>query len=222
MITLRWFCMHKHLQCFINSVIRSAKLLAATRHNSVATTNIATLKTRIKTRINYLIPCASQYFAHIVFISSICILIHRSSPNGINVCPMVRTLFGLDLDILMKVIQKEREFDATKVALEIADQPYFSSAIMSFLMGTGIGKISPSKKLIQFIEKCFTKLRFIPVGTFIPFGKAMISVYCLSFFFVNTLGLIVWKLYPGMYLMYSGGVIVNIEKVSDDKDKKKI
>lgn len=219
MITLRWFCMHKHLQCFINSVIRSAKLLAATRQSSIASTSIETLKTRIKTRINYLIPCASQYLAHIVFISSLCILIHRSSPNGINVCPMVRTLFGLDLDILMKVIQKEREFDATKIALEVADQPYFSSAIISFLMGTGQGKISPSKKLIQFIEKCFTKLRFIPVGAFIPFGKAMMSVYCLSFFFVNILGLLYWKLYPGMYLMYSGGVIVNLEEVKDDKKK---
>ena len=220
MISLRWWCMRTHLQCFVNSVLRSVKLqIAAVKQGTVAATSIETLKTRIKTRINYLIPCASQYFAHIIVIASIAILIHKSSPNGINMCPSVRTLFGLDLDVLIRIIEKEKQFYATKLALEVADKPYLSNAIMSFLMGAGLGGISPSAKLIQFVEKCFTQLRFMPVATFIPFGKAAMSVYCFSFFFVNVLGILYWKLYPGMYLMYSGGVVVNIESV-DKSDKK--
>ena len=221
MIFLRWWCMRTHLQCFVNSVLRSVKLqIAAVTRGTVAATSIETLKTRIKTRINYLIPCASQYFAHIIFIASICILIHRSSPNGINVCPTVRTLFGLDLDVLIKVIEKKKQFDATKIALEVADKPYFSNALLSFLMGSGLGGISPSAKLMEFGEKAFTKLRFLPVGTFVPFGRAAMAVYCFSFFFVNVIGLLYWKLYPGMYLLYSGGVIVNLETV-DNSEKKK-
>lgn len=222
MISLRWWCMRIHLQCFVNSVLRSVKLhMAALSKGAVAATSVETLKTRIRTRINYLVPCASQYFAHIIFIASICILIHRSSPNGINVCPSVRTLFGLDLDVLMKANEKERQFDATKVAIEVASKPYLDNAIIHFLMGAGIGGISPSAKLIEFLEKAFTQLRFLPVGTFVTFGKAAMCVYCFSYFFFNVLGVLYWKLYPGMYLLYSGGVMVNLETIKSEETEKK-
>lgn len=193
---LRFSCLKLHLQSFLDTVVRSILVpFIASADDLVNQAPI--LQEKVAARVTYLALAAAQYISHPIILTIFAILMHRASPRGIGLCPIVRKdIFGMDNSILEAVINKEMSFDATSVAIAVAPHPYFTSAISAFLLGSGMGGISPSLQIRNFFQKALKDLRFLPVGIFPLLGRGIMVIYCVTWFLIHVGSTLYWLMNP--------------------------
>ena len=190
---LRFLCLKLYLQSFLDTVIRSilVPFVASSADDMVA--KAPALQKQVETRVTYLAVAAAQYIAHPILLVVFAILMHRSSPLGVGLCHLMRKeVLGLDVSVLEEVFSKELSFDATHRAISVAPHPHLMSAISAFLLGSGMGGISPSLQMRSFFQKILNDLRFLPVDIFPVLGRGIMLIYCITWFVCHGACVLYW------------------------------
>jgi hypothetical protein len=87
-------------------------------------------------------------------------------------------------------------------------------------LGAGEGGVSPSRDLLKVMKRFTMSLHWLPVGNFVPLGRALVATHCLLWFVLFNAGLLYWILNPEELSKAKGAVkIVTEEEAADMKRK---
>mmetsp|Transcript_3176 Transcript_3176/g.6616 ORF Transcript_3176/g.6616 Transcript_3176/m.6616 type:complete len:559 (+) Transcript_3176:67-1743(+) len=210
MMLTRLLCMKKHLQCFLDSVVRvvSAHLMAVGAGQKLDQT--ALLPT-VKACTDYLMAAATQYLAVPLFIIACVMLMHKSSPVGTGMCYSVYELVGADKAPLLTSISSAIQFNSSAIAVESAAKPYFVSILQAAagaqMTGGNLSGATPSSLLTSFALK-MSEVYALPSRAAVTLCKALVCMHSLSWFVLNLTGVLAWRYKPGMIV---SGQTVNTE-----------
>jgi len=200
MLVVRLLCMKKHLQCFLDSVVRvvSAHLIAVGQGHQLDQTM---LLPRVKACTDYLMAAATQFLAVPLFSVAMMLLLHKTSPTGTGMCYSAHGLARLDQGPLVNSILAASQANSTAVAMESASKPYLSAvlgALASVQMGSAASSytgLSPSDAVNQFAVKLST-IYALPAGPAVSLCKSIICLQSLLWFAFCLVSLLAWTYQP--------------------------
>lgn len=95
---------------------------------------------------------------------------------------------------MVSMSQAALSHNATSAALEMISggEPTLMNGMYLFLMSAGEGGVSPSRDLRLFITRLVSSMHILPVGAFVPLGRAAIALHCILWFTISSCCIFYW------------------------------